>query len=614
MHTAQTPPRPESVRARAATDPARSATSAGPAARPRTAARTGTTEGLFPSEDRIPAADLLPSEELFRSAPRSSEPRSADRGRSESRQSEPAELPRSADSASRAGRPAPTFDRTFGALIAEPEAGAAELPVSRPAVARSAGTARPPASRRPGDEAPARPDRRPTPQRSGARSEALFPAEPALPSESLFDAEAMFAPESRAAAAPEPTIRTPRPPLDPRIGSVRSHPDARHQPEPDLPEEPEYQPEPEAESEPRPEARVYKDPLHRLESRSAAPEARSNLRTRPGQSAGGRTPGAGKAAEEPDRKRDGSLQVDANLLPTIEVEPIKINGLSKQFDDNWAVRDLSFTVAPGRVTGLLGPTGAGKTTTLRMLVGLTRPTSGTATFGDHGYAALRHPQRMVGTVLGRNFHPRHSGRDHLRVAAATAGVSDDQVDDLLYLVGLSDAANRPADSYSLGMQQRLAIAGALLGEPEYLILDEPAIGLDPDGIRWLRGFLRSFAATGRAVLISSHLLNDAQRIVDDVVVIRDGRLINQINMADLAGSQGTTRLRVDDVSAARAALADVAETLVCGDEEGRYLRVLSQDVAEIGFRLYRSDVIVYELVREELNLEQLFFSALEGAA
>src|SRR5690606_9351326 len=119
------------------------------------------------------------------------------------------------------------------------------------------------------------------------------------------------------------------------------------------------------------------------------------------------------------RKTGGSLQVDAGLLSEVDVEPIRIDGLSKQFDTNWAVRDLSFTAAPGRVTGLLGPTGAGKTTTLRMLVGLTRPTAGSATFGDLAYGRLRHPQRMVGTVLGRNFHPRHSGRDHLRVAAAT---------------------------------------------------------------------------------------------------------------------------------------------------------------------------------------------------
>lgn len=435
---------------------------------------------------------------------------------------------------------------------------------------------------------------------------------------------------------PGSRTRAPRPPLDPRIGSDRSRAEHRSGPESRRAGEPtETHEDPRIAAEAAPEARVYKDPRHRLEprptgpahrspaeGRTADPPARPGVRGRPTPPAGLRGPSPRPGQAEPDedeagegrKGRDGTLQVDAKLLPTIEVDPIKIKGLSKQFDDNWAVRDLSFTAAPGRVTGLLGPTGAGKTTTLRMLVGLTRPTSGTATFGDYGYTALRHPQRIVGTVLGRNFHPRHSGRDHLRVAAATAGVSDDQVDDLLYLVGLADAAKRPADSYSLGMQQRLAIAGALLGEPEYLILDEPAIGLDPDGIRWLRGFLRSFAATGRAVLISSHLLGDAQQIVDDVVVIRDGRLINQINMADLAGSECTTRLRVDDISAARTALADLADTIVCGDDEGRYLRVLSQDVTEIGFRLYRSDVIVYELVREELNLEQLFFSALEGAA
>ncbi|NYE72846.1 ATP-binding cassette domain-containing protein [Microlunatus parietis] len=360
-----------------------------------------------------------------------------------------------------------------------------------------------------------------------------------------------------------------------------------------------------------PETRGKPDPRTRPERRdrpepAARPEPRPQPRSRPEPESRGRGRRSGA--------RSGALQVDAKLMSAVDVEPILIDGLSKQFDDRWAVRDLSFTARPGRVTGLLGPTGAGKTTTLRMLVGLTRPASGTATFGDYAYASLRHPQRRVGTVLGRNFHPRHSGRDHLRVAAATAGVSDEQVDDLLYLVGLADAAARPAETYSLGMQQRLAIAGALLGEPDYLILDEPAIGLDPEGIRWLRGFLRSFAATGRVVLISSHLLKDAQQIVDDVVVIRDGRLLDTIDMAELAAGGGTTRVRVDDLSAARTALADLAETIVCGDEEGRFLRVRSQDVNEIGFRLYRSDVIVYELVREELDLEQLFFSALEGAA
>ncbi|MFC7621585.1 ATP-binding cassette domain-containing protein [Microlunatus sp. GCM10028923] len=419
-------------------------------------------------------------------------------------------------------------------------------------------------------------------------------------------------PSRRSAAAAQPS------PAEPAERTTRFAADAPPRPEPRDRSEPPPGPErridpsswlaPETRGKPdprtRPERRERPEPVARPEPRQ---RSRPELEARPEPGARGRGRRSGA--------RSGALQVDANLMPAVDVEPILIDGLSKQFDDRWAVRDLSFTAQPGRVTGLLGPTGAGKTTTLRMLVGLTRPASGTATFGDHSYAGLRHPQRRVGTVLGRNFHPRHSGRDHLRVAAATAGVSDEQVDDLLYLVGLADAAARPAETYSLGMQQRLAIAGALLGEPDYLILDEPAIGLDPEGIRWLRAFLRSFAATGRVVLISSHLLKDAQQIVDDVVVIRDGRLLDTIDMAGLAATGvGTTRLRVDDLSAARTALADLAETIVCNDEDGRFLRVRSQDVTEIGFRLYRSDIIVYELVREELDLEQLFFSALEGAA
>jgi len=184
--------------------------------------------------------------------------------------------------------------------------------------------------------------------------------------------------------------------------------------------------------------------------------------------------------------------------------------LIKSYNGRLAVRDLSFVVQPGRVTGFLGPNGAGKTTTMRILVGLTTPTTGTATFGGLEYAELPHPQRTVGCVLDASFHPARSGRNHLRVLAPTAGASDRRVDKLLDAVGLGDVARQPVGEYSTGMRQRLALAAAVLGNPEYLILDEPANGLDPEGIRWLREFLRDFAARGRAVLISSHLLNEIE--------------------------------------------------------------------------------------------------------
>src|SRR6187399_737818 len=207
---------------------------------------------------------------------------------------------------------------------------------------------------------------------------------------------------------------------------------------------------------------------------------------------------------------------------------IEIQSLTKKFGSVTAVDDLSFRVEPGVVTGFLGPNGAGKTTTLRSLLGLVKPTSGSATFDGQVYADLPDPLRTVGTALeASSFHPGRTGRDHLRVAAAAAGIRDARVDEVLAWVGLADAGNRRAGGYSLGMRQRLGLAFALLGDPAALVLDEPINGLDPEGIRWIRGLLQRLAAEGRTVLVSSHLLSEVQQTVDRVVILSRGRIVHE---------------------------------------------------------------------------------------
>ena len=205
---------------------------------------------------------------------------------------------------------------------------------------------------------------------------------------------------------------------------------------------------------------------------------------------------------------------------------IEIQSLTKRFGGTTAVDDLSFRVEPGVVTGFLGPNGAGKTTTLRTLVGLVQPTSGSATFDGKRYVELEKPLHTVGTALeAASFHPGRTGRDHLRVVGAAAGIPTARVDEVLAWVGLADAATRRVGGYSLGMRQRLGLAFALLGDPGVLVLDEPINGLDPEGIRWMRSFLRDLAAQGRTVLVSSHLLSEVQQTVDRLVIISQGRLV-----------------------------------------------------------------------------------------
>ena len=329
--------------------------------------------------------------------------------------------------------------------------------------------------------------------------------------------------------------------------------------------------------------------------------------------------------EQPDLTRDytaataaGPAKVAAEAMlsavPRRRVEPIVIDRLSKSFSGKPAVRNLSFIVEPGVVTGFLGPNGAGKTTTLRMLVGLATPDAGAATFGPYAYADLPHPQQTVGCVLEANFHPGRTGRNHLRVLAATADVGDDRVDELLRLMGLTQAADRPAGGYSMGMRQRLALAGALLGDPDYLILDEPANGLDPEGIRWLRAFLRNFASQGRMVLMSSHLLNEVGATADDIVIINAGRLVKQATIAELGIAEVTSRVRVSHYDRAERAIAELGVAIERGtDEQGPFLRVRTQDLYLIGAALFNAEVAVFELTREPYDLEEQFFEMLEAS-
>src|SRR3984885_14142761 len=222
---------------------------------------------------------------------------------------------------------------------------------------------------------------------------------------------------------------------------------------------------------------------------------------------------------------------------------IEVAGLSKHYGTTAAVEDLSFTVAYGRITGFLGPNGAGKTTTLRALLGLISPTSGTVTIDGCPYAQLPDPVRAVGALLdGGALHPGRPARGHLRVLARAAGVPDRRAETLLSLVGLQAAAGRRAGDYSLGMRQRLGLAAALLGDPRVLVLDEPANGLDPQGIRWLRDLLTSLAGEGRAILVSSHALAEIAQTVDDVVVIRGGRSVVQQPLEQLLAQHAGSSL------------------------------------------------------------------------
>lgn len=292
---------------------------------------------------------------------------------------------------------------------------------------------------------------------------------------------------------------------------------------------------------------------------------------------------------------------------------IVVAGLSKQFRAVRAVDNLSFTVEPGTVTGFLGPNGAGKTTTLRMVLGLVEPTTGIATIGGTEYQHLAHPLRIVGASLeASSFHLARTGRNHLRIMAAAAGLPERRADEVLELVGLTPAAKRKVKGYSLGMKQRLALASALLGDPHVLVLDEPANGLDPEGIRWLRNFLRGLATQGRTVLVSSHLLAEVAQTVNDVVIIAQGRSVRQGKVADLiAEAHSFVRIRTSQVEELIRILGDKAQMRRTGPTE---LCIDNMTSGEVGKIAYGAGLAIDELTTVQSDLEEVFLRLTRGGA
>ena len=291
---------------------------------------------------------------------------------------------------------------------------------------------------------------------------------------------------------------------------------------------------------------------------------------------------------------------------------IEVERLTKRFGKTVAVDDLSFRVEPARVTGFLGPNGAGKTTTLKVILALARPTSGRATVAGQPYRRLKDPIHRVGAVLETSsYHPGRSGRNHLRVLAGTAGIPRSRVEEVLELVAMKDVARRRMKGYSLGMRQRLGLAAALLGDPEVLVLDEPANGLDPAGIRWLRDLLRSLASQGRTVFVSSHLLAEMEQIADDVIVIHRGRFVAQGPVVELA-SRATARVRVRSPQAERLRELLAAQGLAAEALDGGVLTVSDTTSERVGELAAANGVVLHELVPEKATLEETFLELTGG--
>ncbi len=281
-------------------------------------------------------------------------------------------------------------------------------------------------------------------------------------------------------------------------------------------------------------------------------------------------------------------------------------GLTKRFGKLTAVDDLSFALEAGTITGFLGPNGAGKTTTLRMLLGLAAPTVGRALIFDQPYAKLADAAHRVGAVLeATDFHPGRSGRDHLRTLSRAVDLPDSRVDEVLGLVELTDAAGRRVKGYSLGMRQRLGLACALLGDPELLVLDEPANGLDPEGVRWLRDFLRTFASEGRTVLISSHVLAEVAQTVDQVLIISRGRLVVETSLERLTARAGGS-VRVRSPRLAQLAEALRREQIETTDSNDHALLAHDTTSERVGDVAFAAGVPVHELVAEGSSLEEVF--------
>ena len=293
-------------------------------------------------------------------------------------------------------------------------------------------------------------------------------------------------------------------------------------------------------------------------------------------------------------------------LSLADAPVIRAESLTKRFGGAVAVEDLSFELRQGTITGFLGPNGAGKTTTLRMLLGLATPTGGRAFVFGEPYAELAEPSRRVGAVLeATDFHPGRSGRDHLRMLAEAVDLSRSRVEEVLRLVELQDAARRRVKTYSLGMRQRLGLATALLGDPELLVLDEPANGLDPGGVRWLRDFLRAFAAEQRTVLISSHVLAEVAQTVDEVLIINHGKLVVESSLEQLTHrAAGSVRIRTPASASLADALGRAGIRFTPGkDDEVVAYGTTSDRVGDIAFA---ANVPIHELVSEGSSLEEVF--------
>jgi ABC-2 type transport system ATP-binding protein len=293
--------------------------------------------------------------------------------------------------------------------------------------------------------------------------------------------------------------------------------------------------------------------------------------------------------------------------------PVVVEGLTKRYGALNAVDDLSFSVRAGAVTGFLGPNGAGKTTALKAIVGLARPTAGGVLVNGSPVASVVRDGHVLGAYIEPcGAHPGRSARDHLRSLAALAGLPQSRVDETLGIVELEHAARRRVGTFSTGMRQRLGLAAALLGDPEILVLDEPLNGLDPQGIRWVRRFLRERAASGRTVLLSSHVLSEAAQTVDDVVVINKGRLVREGSIDDLAGLDGSGGVLVSTPMRERLATAvRRAGGRVEFESDGGRLAVHGLDAAQVGRLAHHERVVLYELRRQGRSLEEVFFSLTE---
>ena len=290
---------------------------------------------------------------------------------------------------------------------------------------------------------------------------------------------------------------------------------------------------------------------------------------------------------------------------------IETRGLCKSFGSHKAVDDLSFTVKPGVVTGFLGPNGSGKSTTLRLMLGLDLG-EGQTLFDGKPLKSYSRVSKVVGTHLdAKLFHPQRTARAHLRMLAAESGISNKRVDELIEFIGLSDVAKKRPKGFSLGMGQRLGLAGALLADPEVLFLDEPANGLDPATIHWLRDFLKSYAARGRSVLVSSHLLSEMELMADELIVIAKGRLITQESIQEFINRSSRNEVIVRTTNNARLAFV-LHEKGIPATNQGDFVSVASADTDTVGHIAFESDLRVLELRIQRASLEQAFLDATSG--